>query len=86
MAIDFQKLKELAKSLGGILIMEGNNPEFVVLSYDAYESMSSPKIAQPAEHSVVATLTTSESEQAVIETLNQEIAVLKEEIRQKETE
>ena len=36
MGFDFEKLKTLARRLGGILVMQGDEPEFVILSYDKY--------------------------------------------------
>ncbi len=83
MAFDLQKLKDLSKRIGGILVMDGNNPEFVILSYESFmksESESNSQVAQPQQMGI------SEEEQQMIESLNKEIEALKEEIRQKETE
>ena len=79
--MDLKQLKELAKKLGGILVMDGGLPEFVVLSYQRYSELEEggrPSVsagASPAQ---------SVSEDQLIDKLNTEIAALKEEIRQKE--
>lgn len=67
--MDFTKLKELAKHLGGVLVMNGNEPEFVILPYDKYT---------PREPAV------SQLDEQLVDQLNNEILALKEEIRQKE--
>ncbi len=73
--MDFSKLKELARQLGGILVMNGNEPEFVVISYDKYLQKEPTKAA----------FTQEAGDEALIEGLNKEILALKEEVRQKET-
>jgi len=35
----FSKLKELVRKLGGVLVLDGDEPEFVILPYDKYENM-----------------------------------------------
>ncbi len=71
-------MKKLAKKLGGVLVLDGNEPEFVILPYDQYEKENgipddSGENAKGPE------------EEKTIEKLNQEILALKEEIRQKES-
>ncbi|MFH1769108.1 MAG: hypothetical protein ABH833_00380 [Parcubacteria group bacterium] len=34
--MDFNKLKEFAKKFGGVLVMNGNEPDFVVMDYNRY--------------------------------------------------
>ncbi len=75
--MDFKRLKELARRLGGILVLDGNEPEFVVLPYEKYEKLESEKEGQLPIH--------NQSEEKSLEKLNQEILALKEEIRQKES-
>jgi hypothetical protein len=74
--MDFNQLKELARKLGGILVMNGNNPEFVVLPFYKYQKNDNGK-KEPVEN-------ISEEDGATIDRLNKEISALKEEIRQKE--
>jgi hypothetical protein len=74
--MDFNQLKDLARKMGGILVMNGNNPEFVIMPYDKYQKS---EVAQPGATGLVC-----EEENSVIEKLNKEISALKEEIRQKE--
>ena len=78
--MDFSELKQLAKKLGGILVMNGNSPEFVVLAYDQYQKLTGD--GQSERRTNPSRLTPEEEE--TIEKLNKEILVLKEEIRQKE--
>lgn len=72
--MDFSKLKEIAKRLGGILIMQGNDPEFVILSYDRFSALETPSQPVPISY----------QDEQLIDSLNKEISALKEEIRQKE--
>lgn len=76
--MDFEQLKKLVKKLGGILVLNGNEPEFVILSYDQY------KKADNAGGDAEVNLGEEEDEKT-IEKLNREILALKEEIRQKES-
>ena len=77
--MDFRQLKKLAKKLGGILVLDGNEPEFVILPYDQYEKESG------APDSSGEDAREPEEDDKTIEKLNQEILALKEEIRQKES-
>jgi uncharacterized small protein (DUF1192 family) len=89
--MDFNRLKELTKKLGGILVLNGNEPEFVIMPYENYEKMeigeNIPIASRNDENTgVVATEVVAEiDEQKTVDELNQEIAALKEEIRQKES-
>ncbi len=77
--MNFIELKELAKKLGGILVMSGNVPEFVILSYANYHKLEdSTKIEDHKSHNDI------QVQDDAIEKLNREISSLKEEIRQKE--
>lgn len=101
--MDFQRLKELVKKLGGVLVLDGDKPEFVILSYDNYqqkievserdvivevngEASSPARLAEyPAKRaSETGNLIDPNEDEKTVERLNQEISVLKEEIRQKE--
>jgi len=77
--MDFKQLKKLAKKLGGILVLDGNEPEFVILPYDRYEKENG------APDDSVDNTKGPEGEEETIEKLNQEILALKEEIHQKES-
>lgn len=88
----FAKLKELVRKLGGVLVLDGDEPKFVILSYDKYESMDSgEEVSLSTRHNglvqpngMVAKRISDEMDQEAVEKLNQEILGLKEEIRQKE--
>lgn len=74
--MDFNQLKELAKKLGGILVMNGKTPDFVILPFEKYQKMEAENPTNSAN--------ISEEEEAMVERLNKEIQALKEEIRLKE--
>jgi hypothetical protein len=73
--MNFNRLKELAKKFGGILVFDGDNPEFIILSYEQYRKMEASKSFEEI----------SDREEETIEKLNREILALKEEIRQRES-
>lgn len=39
--MNFSRLKELVRKLGGVLVLDGDEPEFVMLSYDKYQKIDS---------------------------------------------
>ena len=88
--MDFIRLKNLVKKLGGLLVLDGEEPIFVMLSYDKYQKMEAGMEA--GEEIPVSRGNLEESgaangiddDEAAVEKLNQEILALKEEIRQKE--
>lgn len=83
--MNFIELKELVKKLGGIVVMNGNIPEFVILSYANYKRIEELKNPPAGPDSAVgAGGKPDPSEGDAIEKLNREILALKEEIRQKE--
>lgn len=77
--MDFRQLKKLAKKLGGILVLDGNEPEFVILPYGQYEKENGAPDDSGEDTKG------PDEEDKTIEKLNQEISALKEEIRQKES-
>ena len=77
--MDFNQLKKLAKKLGGILVLDGNEPEFVILPYDQYEK------GNGAPDDSGENTKGLDEEDKTIDKLNREILALKEEIRQKES-
>ncbi len=92
--MDFGRLKELAKKLGGILVLNGNEPEFVIMPYENYEKMElgeNVPIAHEEGNGLEAGNLSAggqeaeDNERKTVDRLNQEIMALKEEIRQKES-
>lgn len=75
--MNFEQLKRLVRKLGGVLVLNGNEPEFVILSYDQYakEDDATSDIEESSG---------GQEDEKTIERLNQEILALKDEIRQKE--
>ena len=82
--MDFDQLKKLAKKLGGILVLDGNELEFVILPYDQYEKETSTP-DDSGGNSGENMKGPDEEEEKTIEKLNREILALKEEIHQKES-
>lgn len=86
----FSRLKELVGKLGGLLILDGDEPAFVVLSYDKYQKMEAgeeiPVSSRNGFNGLDETFANGidSVDETTVEKLNQEILVLKEEIRQKE--
>lgn len=74
--VNFNQLKKLTERLGGILVLNGDEPEFVILSYDQYKKIDRTTEGLGLE---------GEDDEKTIDKLNQEILALKEEIRQKES-
>jgi hypothetical protein len=85
--MDFNQLKQLAEKLGGVLVMDGDRPRFVIVSYDQYKKIGtgnqSDPIAEPATYQEPAEK--SDEDQKNYDRLNQEILTLREEIRRKES-
>lgn len=48
MAFDLNRLKELASRVGGILVMNGNEPELVILPYEKFLSETVLTSVQPS--------------------------------------
>lgn len=82
MAMDFSKLKELARRLGGILVMQGDEPEFVILPYEKYMPSEGQNVPVHTEHPTHPELIGNPEEDRLIETLNNEISALKDEIHE----
>lgn len=98
--MDFNRLKTLVRKLGGLLVLEGGEPELVILPYEKYQKLETELLffasdasdaksteATPAfSRDGLNSLTENNGgeEQETMDKLNQEILVLKEEIRQKE--
>lgn len=70
--MDFGKLKALAKQLGGILVMQGNEPELVILPYEKY-------MEEPAK-GIGGSASPNGGEAHLIDQLNSEISALQKEI------
>ena len=77
--MNFTELKALAKKLGGIVVVNGDSPELVILPYNTYRQLEA---GQPGMGPLAPTAPAEDG--AEIERLNREILTLKEEIRQKE--
>lgn len=93
--MNFDQLKQLAEKLGGVLVMDGDKPKFVIVSYDQYRrtenqepatvSESFKSIEPEASMIDVENQDKSEEDQRNYDRLNQEILALREEIKRKES-
>ena len=84
--MDFTKLKSLAKKLGGILIVNGNEPDVVILDYNKYIELENGPGLKEIEKPVLPTEVKTESanDLALIESLNKEIQALHNEMKEVE--
>ncbi|MBI2062740.1 MAG: hypothetical protein HYT61_00670 [Candidatus Yanofskybacteria bacterium] len=93
--MNFNRLKELVGKLGGLLVLDGDKPELVVLTYKKYQeietgeevAISNPNRNGADEGSILSGEggeDGSDDDRKTLDQLNQEILALKEEIRQKE--
>ncbi|MBI2063764.1 MAG: hypothetical protein HYT65_02100 [Candidatus Yanofskybacteria bacterium] len=88
--MNFRKLKELVNKLGGLLVLDGDEPAFVVLSYDKYQKIDLgeeiPVSSRNSHNGLDETIANGIgiTDELTVEKLNQEIFALKEEIRQRE--
>lgn len=95
--MQLRKLKELVHKLGGLLVLDGDEPAFVVLSYDKYQKIDAGSLRQSENDASEEALASGRNgwdslvvangvgdDGNTVEKLNQEILALKEEIRQKE--
>ena len=97
---DFNKLKELARQTGGILILNGSEPELVLLPYDTYERLIGTKqtVVPPGSETKRTSVDSSapdgteaklrqqqQEDDKLIETLNREIAALREKMAHSDT-
>lgn len=99
--MDLERIKQLAKKIGGVFIFNGDQPELIVLTYEKFKELGGFEIGGNYSGSLVQMTDGVESvaggdaesftangldeDRGEIERLNQEISVLKEEIRQKES-
>ncbi len=83
--MDFKKLEETTKKIGGIVVMEGDEPSIVILPYEKYLELGNGAAANGLVEPVVEDPDVT-ADEALIEALNQEIVMLKEKARQKEEE
>lgn len=87
--MDLERLKQLAKKVGGVVVVNGENPEFVILTYNKFKELegvgNSVSITEDAVFFENFEANGVDRDQGEIERLNQEVLALKEEIRQRES-
>lgn len=87
--MDLEKLKQLAKKVGGVVVVNGENPEFVILTYNKFQELEGPGNGVNGIENAIffenPETNGLDRDQGEIERLNREILTLKEEIRQRES-
>lgn len=86
-----EELKKLVINLGGILIVEDNQPKFVLLTYDKFKDLNSfenkniihKNLEIERKDILQSKRPQFSSEEQLIDKLNKEILSLKEEIKEK---
>lgn len=99
--MDIKEIKRLVKKLGAMLVMDGEKPSFVVLSYEKFEELDDESRQKARANDVEMTSAGYDvnpdieaamyknpseeiSEDDKVNKLNEEIAFLRNEIRQRE--
>lgn len=92
--MDINEIQKLIEELGAAVIVGEEGPKMIAMSYETYKNMTArhhhfvpaitdhDKSAYPEQLAIRAERNTGEQE--MIEKLNQDIAILKEEIKKKE--
>lgn len=75
-----QELKNLVSRFGTLILMEGDEPKFVVMSYDVARDLVIHKNIDNSDNF------DKNTNEEIIDRLNKEISALKEEVAQKERE
>ena len=75
-----KELQELVSNLGGLLIVENGHPEFVVLTYEKYKGLVIHKNIDNSGNF------DKDSNEEIIDRLNKEISVLKDQVAERERE
>jgi hypothetical protein len=84
--MDFEKLKKLAAETNGLVIMNGETPELVVLPYKDYqELLHGPAKEEGSKENIEEVLQKEqEHDDQLIESLNQEIEALRDKMTETE--
>ncbi|MBI2057399.1 MAG: hypothetical protein HYT63_00220 [Candidatus Yanofskybacteria bacterium] len=89
--MDLREIKKIVNGLGGVVIVDKDGSRTVVLSYEKYMELSGQNQDErdDSEQKIKLNLYAENfkngaADQEVIEKLNQDIAILKDEIRRKE--
>ena len=74
-----KELEKLVSSLGGLVIVENDQPKFVVMSYDKFNSVIHKSLDNSGDFD-------KDSNEETVDRLNEEILALKEQVAEKEKE
>lgn len=77
-----EELKNLVSQLGSLVVVENNQPRFIVMTYDKFNSV----IHKSVDNSSDFDKNRNEENEEIIDRLNEEILVLKEQVAEKEKE
>lgn len=75
-----KEMQDLVSSLGGLVVVENNQPKFVVISYEKYKNLVIHKNIDNSENF------DKDGSEEVAERLNKEISALQEQVSEKEKE
>ena len=74
-----KELEKLVSNLGGLVIVENDQPKFVVMSYDKFNSVIHKSLDNSGDFD-------KDSNEETVDRLNEEILALKEQVAEKEKE
>lgn len=72
-----EELKNLVSSLGTLVIVENNQPRFIVMTYDKFSSVIHKSVDNSSNFD-------KDSNEEIVDRLNEEILALKEQVAEKE--
>ena len=87
--MDIRELRKILKSSGSVLVLENNEPDFIILDYDFYKrSLEETKVDKVPDTAGLISVgqAASAKEAEIMERLNKEILTLKQQIETEERE
>jgi len=73
------ELKNLVETLGGLIIVENNQPKFIVITYDKFTGVIHKSVDNSGNFD-------KDNSEETVDRLNKEILALKEQVAEKEKE
>ncbi len=88
--MDINELKKLIKNSTAVLVLENNEPAFVIMNYQTYKDFATEetkkeiKISHGANNGSPVKINPKEGELEILDRINKEILALKDEIEREE--
>ncbi|HXK35670.1 MAG: hypothetical protein UY30_C0011G0015 [Parcubacteria group bacterium GW2011_GWB1_48_6] len=82
--MDLKELKALAQALGSVVLIEEGKPSLIVLELERYQALLTGQPAKSLAGEAANSGSVSEADPELVERLNRDIALLKEEIKKRE--